>query len=59
MKTFPLGAVKLTGGYLFEKQELNRKTTIHAVYDQFDQTGRIGASGTVMLPNGWRVRPTF
>ena len=43
MKTFALGAAKLTGGYLFEKQELNRKTTIHAVYDQFDQTGRIGA----------------
>jgi len=43
MKTFTLGAAKLTGGYLFEKQELNRKTTIYAVYDQFEQTGRIGA----------------
>ena len=51
MKTFPLGAVKLTGGYLFEKQELNRKTTIHAVYDQFDQTGRIGAFDFTYDPN--------
>lgn len=43
MKNFSLGSVTLTSGYLFDKQELNRKTTIHAVYDRFDETGRIGA----------------
>lgn len=43
MKLFPLKAVELTGGYLFEKQELNRKVTIHAVYDRFAESGRIGA----------------
>ena len=39
MKTFSLGSAKLTGGYLLENQELNRKRTMYAVYDQFDQTG--------------------
>lgn len=43
MKTYGYTKVDLTGGYLFEKQELNRSTTIHAVYDRFDETGRIGA----------------
>ena len=43
MKSFSFGNVSLTSGYLFDKQELNRKTTINAVYDRFDETGRIGA----------------
>ncbi len=43
MKTFSYQNVDLTSGYLFDKQELNRKTTINAVYDRFDDTGRIGA----------------
>ena len=43
MKTFDRSSVKLTGGYLFDKQELNRKITVEAVYDRFFETGRIGA----------------
>ncbi len=43
MKTFSYGKVDLTAGYLFEKQEMNRKITIHSVYDRFAETGRIGA----------------
>ncbi|MBR2353066.1 MAG: glycoside hydrolase family 127 protein [Clostridia bacterium] len=43
MKTFSYDRVDLTSGYLFEKQEMNRKITIHSVYDRFDETGRIGA----------------
>ncbi|MCH5183125.1 MAG: glycoside hydrolase family 127 protein [Oscillospiraceae bacterium] len=43
MKLFSLKQVELTGGYLFEKQELNRNVTIHAVYDRFSESGRIGA----------------
>ena len=43
MKTVSYGQVDLRGGYLFEKQELNRKITIHSVYDRFDESGRIGA----------------
>lgn len=35
--------VKITGGLLQKKQELNRKITIHAVWKQFENTGRIGA----------------
>ena len=43
MKTIGYTKVDLTGGYLFEKQELNRTTTINAVYDRFYETGRIDA----------------
>ena len=43
MKNIPFSQVELTGGYLFDKQELNRKTTIHAVYDRFLETGRFAA----------------
>ena len=43
MKTISFDHVDLTGGYLFEKQELNRKITINAVYDRFYETGRMTA----------------
>ena len=43
MKTFSYDKVELNSGYLFGKQELNRKITIDAVYDRFYDTGRIGA----------------
>ena len=43
MKTVPFQSVTLTDGYLFDKQELNRRTTIHAVYDRFVETGRFAA----------------
>ena len=43
MKTISFANVNLKSGYLFDKQELNRKITIDAVYDRFFETGRIGA----------------
>lgn len=43
MLIFSRDKVKLTFGYLFEKQELNRKITVNAVYDRFKETGRIDA----------------
>ena len=43
MKTLYYDKVNLSGGYLFDKHELNRKATINAVYDRFYETGRIGA----------------
>lgn len=43
MKTYSYKEVRLTSGYLLEKQELNRKITIDAVYDRFFETGRISA----------------
>ncbi len=43
MKTVPFQSVELTGGFLFDRQELNRKTTIRAVYDRFVETGRFAA----------------
>ena len=43
MKTHSYSEVLLTSGYLFDKQELNRKITIDAVYDRFFETGRISA----------------
>lgn len=35
--------VKLTGGFLKFRQDTNLKTTIHAVYNRFVDTGRFGA----------------
>ena len=35
--------VKLNGGFLKEKSELNLNTTIYAVYDKFKKTGRFDA----------------
>ena len=43
MRAFSFNEVNLTSGYLFDKQKLNQKTTINAVYDRFSQTGRIDA----------------
>ena len=43
MKLIPYSQVNLRSGYLFEKQELNTKVTVPAVYDRFYETGRITA----------------
>ncbi|MBO5939290.1 MAG: glycoside hydrolase family 127 protein [Clostridia bacterium] len=43
MKNISYENVTITSGFLFDKQELNRNTTIGAVYDQFFETGRIDA----------------
>ena len=43
MKSISFEHVTLTGGFLYEKQELNRLTTLEAVWDRFRETGRIGA----------------
>lgn len=43
MKLIPHNQVTLKSGFFFDKQELNRKTTIGAVYDRFSETGRIGS----------------
>ena len=43
MKLFDCNKVKITGGYIADKQKLNRKVTINAVYDRFCDSGRIGA----------------
>ena len=43
MKNIDYGNVNITGGFWHEKQELNRKITIEAVYDRFYETGRISA----------------
>lgn len=43
MKHIDYGNTDFTGGYLFEKAELNRKITIDAVWDRFSDTGRVAA----------------
>ena len=43
MKLIPYNQVNLRSGFFYDKQELNRKTTINAVYDRFTETGRIGS----------------
>lgn len=43
MKHFTDKEAKIRGGFLKEKEALNRDVTIHAVYDRFKETGRIDA----------------
>ncbi len=43
MKIYCYQDVRLTSGYMFGKQEINRKITIDTVYDRFFETGRISA----------------
>ncbi len=43
MKLIPHNQVNLKSGFFFDKQELNRKVTLRAVYDRFYETGRINA----------------
>lgn len=43
MKNFYYDKVKITDGFLHEKQKLNENVTINAVYDRFYDTGRIDA----------------
>lgn len=59
MKTFYHSAVKLTSGYLYEKQELNRKITVNAVYDRFSDTGRFEAFKFNYTEGGDKPKPHF
>ncbi len=60
MKMYSLKAVDIVSGYLFDKQELNRKTTVNAVYDRFYETGRISAFDFNYDPNdSSSIRPHF
>lgn len=43
MKSIDFRKVKLKGGFMKDKQELNRKITVNAVYEKFSETGRIGS----------------
>lgn len=43
MKNFYYDKVKITDGFLHQKQTLNEDVTINAVYDRFYDTGRIDA----------------
>ena len=45
MKLSPHSQVNLKSGFFFDKQELNRTTTINAVYDRFTETGRMQGEG--------------
>ena len=58
MKLIPYNQVTLRGGYLFEKQELNTRVTLPAVYDRFYETGRINAF-KLGYPEKDPVRPHF
>lgn len=43
MDNFLLDEIEVTGGYYAERLELNRTSTLSAVYDHFKRTGRIDA----------------
>ena len=58
MKLIPHGQVQLKNGFFFDKQALNHKVTIHAVYDRFAETGRIGAF-KFGYPDNDSIKPHF
>ncbi len=58
MKLIPHNQVNLKSGFFFDKQELNRTTTINAVYDRFSETGRIGAF-KLGFPDKDPIQPHF
>lgn len=58
MKTISHAQVTLQNGFFFDKQELNRHTTIDAVYDRFSETGRIGAF-KFGFPDNDPIQPHF
>ncbi len=58
MKLISYDQVTLRSGFFYDKQELNRKTTINAVYDRFTETGRIG-SFKFGYPEKDPVRPHY
>ena len=59
MKNFNYDRVTLKSGYLFEKQELNRKITVNSVYDRFADTGRFEAFKFSYVEGGDKPRPHF
>ena len=59
MKNFNYDRVTLKSGYLFEKQELNRKITVNSVYDRFADTGRFEAFKFNYVEGGDKPRPHF
>lgn len=58
MELVDFSKVSIHSGYLFQKQELNRKKTIYAVYDRFKETGRIGAF-KFGYPKSDAIRPHY
>ncbi len=57
MRTIGFENVELTGGFLAEKQRLNREVTLQAVYDRFCETGRFGALDCGYREGGSQPRP--
>lgn len=58
MKLISHSQVQLKHGFLFDKQKLNRRVSIHAVYDRFAETGRIRAF-KMGFPEKDPIRPHF
>ncbi|MCQ2463186.1 MAG: glycoside hydrolase family 127 protein [Clostridia bacterium] len=61
MSTTPVSFtdIDITGGYWAKKQQLNRETTIHSVYNRFADTGRIKAFEFTWKEGSDEERPHF
>ena len=54
-----LSEIDITGGFWAQRQQLNRDTTVYAVWDRYVETGRIGAFDFDYVEGGDKPRPHF
>ena len=54
-----LSEIDITGGFWVERQQLNRETTVYAVRDRYEETGRFGAFDFDYTEGGDKPRPHY
>lgn len=59
LKKVKLSEIDITGGFWAQRQQLNRDTTVYAVWDRYVETGRIGAFDFDYVEGGDQPRPHF
>ncbi len=59
MNNIPFSSIDITDGFWYEKQKLNEKVTINAVYDRFFDTGRVEAFDCKWVEGSELPKPHF
>ncbi len=54
-----LNEIDITDGFWAQRQKMNRETTVYAVWDRYEETGRIGAFDFDYVEGGEKPRPHF
>ena len=59
LKRVTLDQIDITGGFWAERQKLNRETTVYAVRDRYEETGRFGAFDFDYTEDCGKPRPHY